>query len=147
MKARDSHHRIRGYLRRVILLFIIAALLARVRISLWRMPYARVRERVDRLARRGPRFSDVPPMWIAGWVERLARLVPAGTCLVKALVLQVLLVRGGLHSAEVVIAARFKPGRKFDAHAWVEHRGRILIGRVDDMESYKVLRREKVPVE
>src|SRR5690606_28781079 len=95
------------------------------------------------LAQHRARFRDVDPTWIAMWVNRLAVLVPWSTCLVKALTLQVLLARRRI-LVEVVFGVRMKPGKKLDAHAWVEHRGRILLGRVKDMEAYKVLRRETV---
>jgi len=69
-------------------------------------------------------------------VSRAARLVPRASCLTQALALQRLLARRGLESSLFLGVDRAgKPSRtarpralRFEAHAWVEWRGRILIG-------------------
>lgn len=143
MSVCETLTRLRGYLRRLVLLFIILGVLIDVRVSLWRMPYARVRAHVDDLTARGWGFRDVHPTWMARWVQRLAVLVPKATCLVWALTLQVVLARRGV-DVEVVFGARRTGSGKFDAHAWVDYRGHVLLGHAPEMESYHVLRRERV---
>ena len=67
-------------------------------------------------------------------VERLAwavtvgsRYVPAATCLTQALAAQTLLVRHG-HPASLRIGVARGAGGQFEAHAWVESQGRLVIG-------------------
>jgi hypothetical protein len=60
-------------------------------------------------------------------VELASRVYPfEATCLKKALVLYALLKRRGVE-VRLVIGAT-KTGRKLDAHAWIEHQGRVIIG-------------------
>ena len=60
-------------------------------------------------------------------VQLASRVDPFGaTCLKKALVLYALLKRRGL-DVKLVIGAT-KAGEKLDAHAWLEHQGRVIIG-------------------
>lgn len=64
-------------------------------------------------------------------VELASRLDPFdATCLKKALVLYALLKRKGV-DVRLVIGAT-KAGRKLDAHAWLEHQGRVIIGESSD---------------
>ena len=60
-------------------------------------------------------------------ITRAARFVPAASCLTQALSLQVVLGRRGLDS-RLCIGVRKGKGDKFEAHAWVERGGRVLIG-------------------
>ncbi len=59
--------------------------------------------------------------------SRAARLVPGASCLTQALALQVLLGRRGLGS-RLCIGVRKGSAGGFEAHAWVERGGRVLIG-------------------
>jgi hypothetical protein len=63
---------------------------------------------------------------LAWSVEAAARRMKSATCLCKALALQRLLARNG-HDSELRIGAD-RPDGKFTAHAWLVHRGRLLIG-------------------
>jgi hypothetical protein len=56
-----------------------------------------------------------------------SRYVPAATCLTQALVTQVLLSRRG-HPASMRIGVARSEAGEFQAHAWVECRGRVVIG-------------------
>ena len=71
--------------------------------------------------------AGLSPHRVAYLVERVARAYPfAPTCLKKALVLYALLKRRGV-DVKLIIGAT-KTDRKLDAHAWLEHQGRVLIG-------------------
>jgi hypothetical protein len=60
-------------------------------------------------------------------VELASRLHPLHTtCLKKALVLYALLTRRGFNARLLIGAAR--DGSRLDAHAWLEHQGRIILG-------------------
>ena len=69
-------------------------------------------------------------------VSRAARLVPRASCLTQALVLQRLLARRGQKCALFLgvdrpglkVASAARSGRDFEAHAWIEWHGRVLIG-------------------
>lgn len=73
----------------------------------------------------------------AGDVEQIvwacratARRMPFATCLSSALALQHLLARSG-HGSELHIGVA-DDAREFQAHAWLEREGRILIGEQDN---------------
>ena len=59
-------------------------------------------------------------------VERVARRLPNGTCLPQALAGWVMLRRRSV-PAVVRLGARYGPAA-LDAHAWLEHDGRIVLG-------------------
>jgi hypothetical protein len=62
---------------------------------------------------------------LAHAVQRTLRVLPGDTrCLTQSLVLVSVLARRGLDSTVVIAVA---PGEDFDAHAWVEHRGKALL--------------------
>ena len=86
-------------------------------------------------AKRSARNSHSQPSVVASGsperaaycVELASRLHPLhATCLKKALVLYALLARRGFEVQLVIGAAR--DGRRLDAHAWLEHQGRIILG-------------------
>lgn len=60
-------------------------------------------------------------------ITRAARFVPVASCLTQALSLQVMLGRRGLGS-RLCIGVRKGKNKDFEAHAWVERDGRVLIG-------------------
>jgi hypothetical protein len=67
------------------------------------------------------------PQRAAYCVELASRLYPLRpTCLQKALVLYALLARRGFDVRVLIGAAR--DGIRLDAHAWLEHQGRIILG-------------------
>ena len=79
--------------------------------------------------RRAPRASGrrVSAEHASRCVDRAARLDPfRATCLKKSLVLYALLSRRGLE-VELFIGAA-KTGGKLDAHAWLQHQGRVITG-------------------
>jgi hypothetical protein len=100
-----------------------------VRIALWTVPSPRllryVRRRVDGAAE-GARRSKTDGFRIA-WAARAAgRRVPRATCLVQALSAQLLLARHG-YGSELRVGVKRDNG-EFQAHAWVEFRGSIVVG-------------------
>jgi hypothetical protein len=59
--------------------------------------------------------------------------VPRATCLTQALAAQVLLMRAGIES-RIVLGVRNE--NDFQAHAWVESQGSILLGNTVGFERY-----------
>lgn len=76
-------------------------------------------------------------LWAVAAVAR--RVLPARPCLTQALVAQRLLRRHGVETDLVLGAARV-PGKAFQAHAWLEHEGRTVIGHVDTEVPYTAFR-------
>lgn len=64
---------------------------------------------------------------IAWAITVASRYIPRATCLVQGLATQVLLAREGIPSDLCIGVAREDPSL-FEAHAWVETGGRIVIG-------------------
>ena len=112
------------------LLLAAAGLLAAVRVGLWILPfrsvYGAVRSRRPS-PRRAARPGESAPDRIVWAVETAARRVPRATCLVRALAAQALLARYG-HSSQLRLGVARGAGRAFEAHAWLEADGQILIG-------------------
>lgn len=111
------------------LILAAATLLTGVRVGLWALSFGRVHGAIRRLAGRSrlaPR-DGLPAERIVWAVGAADRLVPRTTCLVRALAAHVLLARHG-HASELRLGVAGGSGRAFEAHAWLEHDGRVLIG-------------------
>jgi len=111
------------------LIVAAAVLLAGIRIGLWVLPFRSVRGAVRRLGNRPRSRSDSGPpveriVWAVGAADRL---VPRTTCLVRALAAQALLERRG-YASQLRFGVAGGAGRAFEAHAWLERDGRVLIG-------------------
>lgn len=104
------------------------------------LPWRRVSAAFERTAARpGPPDWDRARrvQWAVGSVAR--RLLPARPCLTQALVARELLRRQGVETALKIGAAR-EPEGSFRAHAWLEHRGRTVMGQVHSDVPYTPFR-------
>ena len=118
-----------------------------VRVALWRWPYARVLTRLElrrtkarpasALVSRGRDLARDPDA-LAWAVRAAARRVPKASCLTQALTLEALLAQAG-HHGEIKIGVGRDEDGGFEAHAWLEHDGRILVGARPDLERFSVL--------
>ena len=118
---------------------------ASIRLALWRSPYAAVRAQALRRAAHpaglgGARAQGLErdPEALAWAVGAAARRFPKASCLTQAIALEALLAEAGHPSAVRIGVARRTDG-SFEAHAWVELDGRVLIGGLPDLERYAVL--------
>ena len=114
----------RGLLLRAVLL------VALTRVGLWLLPVQVVRRQLARPSQAPPRSSLDDPSCldeIAWAVTAASRYVPRATCLTQALAAQVLVERAGLPSRVCLGVAR-GDGASFEAHAWLESEGRIVVG-------------------
>jgi hypothetical protein len=104
-----------------------AGVLAAIRLGLWVLSFRSVYRAVRAVSgrRRSPRGPD--PSRIAWAVGVAGRILPENTCLVRALAAQVLLARRG-HPSELRVGVASGSGRAFEAHAWLEWNGQVLIG-------------------
>lgn len=105
---------------------------ARIRITLWILPWRRL------TASHGTRAElshhSVAPQHLEWAVKAVSRVVPYATCLTQALALHRLLSRYG-HSSTVQVGVRNADGQ-FSAHAWVEQDGVLLLGTSADVAGY-----------
>jgi hypothetical protein len=97
------------------------------------LPFRTVQRVVAQLAStpRGPHKTNRSSADRLVWaVTKASRYVPESTCLAQALASQVLLTRHG-HPARLRVGfARSEEG-KLQGHAWLESRGRIVVGGGD----------------
>ena len=124
----------------VRLTFAFWPLVVRVRWQLWRAPLASCSKAWQADATRAledAKRQNVPALetfevWRrAHAIKRAARLVPCASCLTQALALQHVLSSCG-EASSLVLGVDSDPtkskSRSFQAHAWIEWRGRVLIG-------------------
>src|SRR5690349_20360570 len=71
--------------------------------------------------------SSLKPTQIAWAINRTACLIPRSTCLVRAIADNHLLTRHG-HASTIHIGVAKPEAKAFEAHAWVECNGVILVG-------------------
>lgn len=118
-------------------LFLTASLLlAVVRLSLWLRGYPATARLLARLEKPG-RGAAATAEQIRWAVATAAAYVPGGTCLVQAMAGSLLCRRAGI-AADVCIGVGHDPERGFEAHAWLESDGRILLGE-DESERFTPL--------
>ncbi len=108
-------------------LFVVSV----TRLGLWLLPTGTLR----RIAvRTGKKARGAPQLMRLVWaVKVVSRYVPVASCLTQALALQWLLMRSG-YASRVHLGVRKDSERKFEAHAWVECEGRVVIGGAEAHE-------------
>jgi hypothetical protein len=123
--------------RRLLLKSVL--LLWAVRLGLWLIPLPTLRRLLAKLRPAKPIFpkenSNIEKIIWA--VAVASRYVPAATCLTQALAGQILLSQHGEPALLHIGVAKNEAG-KLEGHAWVESRGRIVIG--DSRELFRYTR-------
>lgn len=110
----------RGLLVRAIVTLGVA------RVMLKLVPFARVRRFLT--PRPGaPRHPNIAPHNVRWAIKHAERVIPDATCLPQAVTAEALLARAG-HPVLLRIGVMKRPDGRFEAHAWAESRGRIVIG-------------------
>jgi hypothetical protein len=110
------------------------ALMALVRTALWVLPFRWIRRFVEAgLDRLKPVAGSSPPRNIVWAVRLAARYVPGASCLTQALTAQLLLSWCGIASRLHVGVSR---AQNFEAHAWLEYNGRVLLGGEEESSRY-----------
>lgn len=114
-----------------------AVLLPSVHLLQQALPFRRWRSLLTRSLRPPPRAADGPrPEELARAVERARRRLPGEyKCLPSAYALHLLLHRHG-YASLVQVGVAHGAGGAVEAHAWVEHDGRILIGGLADLARF-----------
>lgn len=114
------------------LLIETALLLEAIKLSMRLLPFRTLRRllvRVTDAAPAKPQHTDHLPVKRVAWaVAATSRHTPGvKTCLTQALATQVLLARRG-HPALLRIGVAKGEQEQFQAHAWVESEGKVVIG-------------------
>ena len=77
----------------------------------------------------------MPVQRIAWAVRAASKGVPHATCLTQALAAQVLFARHA-HAVDLRIGVAKGEAGGLEAHAWLEHGGRVVVGNVRDLGRY-----------
>jgi hypothetical protein len=113
-----------------------AVLLGAIRLGLRLLPFPLLQRNVARLAKtEGARGPVGELRWALGVASRH---MPRATCLAQALAGQVLLARHGCPPSFRLGVRKDARGR-LRAHAWLEHRGGVLIGNRRDLSRFTPL--------
>jgi hypothetical protein len=115
---------------RALLVRTLAPLIA-MRAAIWTLTFARVTRIANAMSRpiRTDAAAGRPSPDRIAWAVRIAsKMVPGGeNCLVRALATGVMLKRYG-HPSELKIGVMKPAGGRFEAHAWLESGGSVVIG-------------------
>ena len=111
------------------ILFIKACtLLGIIRLGLSLLPFIALKNSLrvigPPIARVDEELSEDRLVWA---VATASRFIPKATCLTQALALQLFLKQSG-REAHVHIGVDHSEGGRLDAHAWLESRGKVLLG-------------------
>lgn len=116
-----------------VLFLRVMALTAFVRLGLWLVPLRTLDGLIGSRARSSTSFA--PPVDRLVWAVRAAsRRIPHASCLTQSLVLHYFLARSGRPSRIHIGVA--KDDGTFQAHAWVESNGRILLNTPSEVAPY-----------
>lgn len=114
--------------------------LAVIRLWFWLLPFSGQRGLLIRFSQapaEGRQADTFLPERAGRAVAVASGYVPKTTCLIQALAAQALLKRGGF-SAHLRLGVGRDAQGQFQAHAWVENNGRVIIGD-SELESYRTL--------
>ena len=112
------------------LLFQTALVLAAFRLGLWLAPFWMLRRAAERSMRRlRCESGDETVISVASRITQTSRYIPGATCLPQALAAQVLLRHAGFRPKLRIGVAKADDGN-LKAHAWVECRGKTVIGAI-----------------
>src|SRR5438128_5621288 len=111
------------------LLFLVWLRLLWTSLKLRLIPRSRVRRMLLSAPRSDARAKSKPPTvdQVCSAITIAARYVPGATCLVQALVGRDVL-HGVGESAEIRLGVAKNDAAIFEAHAWLEGEGRVLLG-------------------
>jgi hypothetical protein len=117
-----------------------AVLLTFVSVGLRILPFVTLRRLLDRYGRGRPDHGVSPEQVGRALTVTGGRLPGSSTCLVEALVAEAMLRRHG-YASELRLGV-LKPGTRepLQGHAWVECQGAVIVGNLENLSDYAVLR-------
>ena len=113
-------------------------LLAAIRLGLWLLAFKTLRQRLAKIERTSFPEQDIAELNRVIWAVNLASRYQLGgvKCLARALATQVLLSRRG-YPAELRIGVLKGENNQLLAHAWVESKGEVVIGGMNNLADFK----------
>src|SRR5579871_5632886 len=113
------------------LFFRIFAMLVRVRVALWARPFQQVREMAEAWGGGAvePPEKRLSAFDLTSLITVAACYIPRATCLTQALVAQAILRQHG-YSPQFKIGVGRNDAKNFQAHAWIELDGKVVIGEL-----------------
>lgn len=100
-------------------------LMFRIRLMVWIMPFSRIQRSLTGVS---TIKRDIPVSKLVWSVKVVSNYVPRTTCLTNALTGYCLLSQHGYPSLVKIGVGRSAEG-EFEAHAWLEHGGNVVIGQ------------------
>jgi len=127
-------------------------LLTSIRLGLWLLPFQGLRKLLDCISRPShpagqpleswPNLPQPNPQQMHRRMQMIhlcCRYLPGHVkCLARALTAQVILRRHH-HPCQLRIGVAKNPRGQLDAHAWVELKGEVVMGQVDDLGRYTMM--------
>lgn len=140
MRRRDKFCLLTWQQRRVLVYAYL--LLNTTRLALSMCPFGFIRRQQQHIMSvwvLGNKTNYISVNFIVWAVSVSSRYAPGGAkCLAKALTTQLLMNRYGYeHSFRIGVAR--DDTQKLEAHAWVEYRGQVVIGDLQDLNRFKLL--------
>ncbi len=112
-----------------------------VRLSLWLIPFRLLQKALKWFTPKKTVSNNSDPQHaelIVRLVKSASNYVPRATCLTQALSARLLLLRAG-YDAELRLGVMKDEHQNFQAHAWIESEGRVLIGDNNQLTKYTPL--------
>ncbi|QLE58686.1 lasso peptide biosynthesis B2 protein [Nostoc sp. TCL26-01] len=121
------------------LLISAFTLLGLVNIGLRILPFRILKRLVDQISKPNARLAQIPINMIIWAVDVSTKYIPGGAkCLARALTCQILMARRG-YTPELRIGVTKSEEGQFQAHAWIESQGQVVIGQLTNLSSYTPL--------
>lgn len=128
---------IRPRLENRLLLVKTFLFLCLVRLGLKFLPFRTLQKWLSHLGQFSPKTPERLSIGKIVWaVDTGTRYMPGGVkCLARALVAQTMMKQHG-HQSELRIGVAKGQTGELEAHAWVEHQGKVAIGYLSDLQRY-----------
>lgn len=128
---------IRPRLQDRLLLVNTFLFLCLVRLGLRFLPFRTLQKWLTHFSQFSPKTPERLSIGKIVWaVDTGTRYMPGGVkCLARALVTLTMMKQQG-HSGELRIGVAKGQSGELEAHAWIEHQGRVVIGYLSDLQRY-----------
>ncbi len=136
MRRLLNFFRISGSDQKLLVMSLI--ILSSIRLGLWLLPFRTLLKLLTKISQpmSNAQITNKVTVGKIVWaVNAASRYMPGVMCLARALTAQVLMSRYG-HSPELRIGVAKTERGKLEAHAWVEHQGRVAIGNLQDLSRF-----------
>lgn len=111
-------------------------LLGAMRLGLRFVPFQTLQSKLETASQLFPKAKEQLSVGKIIWVVNASsRYMPGVKCLARALTAQVLMKQHG-HPSELRIGVAKAETGELEAHAWIEHRERVVIGNLNDLQRY-----------